>query len=36
MRDLLSRKLGVQVMSYQVTAVDYIADSARVNVFYRR
>jgi hypothetical protein len=36
MRNLLSRKLGVQVMSYQVTAVDYIADSARVNVFYRR
>jgi Domain of unknown function (DUF4956) len=36
MRVLLSRKLGVQVMSYQVTAVDYIADSARVNVFYRR
>ena len=36
MRGLLSQKLGVQVMSYQVTAVDYIADSARVNVFYRR
>lgn len=36
MRNLLSLKLGVQVMSYQVTSVDYIADSARVNVFYRR
>lgn len=36
MRELLSRKLGVRVMSYQVTSVDYIADSARVNVFYRR
>ncbi|MDO9095867.1 MAG: DUF4956 domain-containing protein [Rubrivivax sp.] len=36
MRAALTDRLGVQVMSYQVTNVDYIADSARVNVFYRR
>ena len=36
MRTTLSERLGVDVLSYQVTAIDYIADSARVNVFYRR
>jgi Domain of unknown function (DUF4956) len=36
MRSTLSERLGVDVLFYQVTGVDYIADSARVNVFYRR
>jgi Domain of unknown function (DUF4956) len=36
MRESLTRRLGVRVMSYQVRSVDYIADSARINVFYRR
>jgi Domain of unknown function (DUF4956) len=36
MRAVLGERLGVDVLSYQVTGVDYIADSARVNVFYRR
>jgi hypothetical protein len=36
MRSMLGQRLGVQVLSYQVTAVDYIADSARVTVHYRR
>lgn len=32
----LSQRLGVQVMSYQITALDYINDMARINVFYRK
>lgn len=36
MRATLGERLGVDVLSYQVTGMDYIADSARVNVFYRR
>ncbi len=36
MRATLSQRLGVEVLFYQVTGVDYITDSARVNVFYRR
>lgn len=36
MKRTLSERLGVQVMSYQVTSVDYISESARVNVYYRR
>jgi len=36
MRAELSRRLGVEVMSYQITALDYIADMARVTVFYRK
>lgn len=36
MRAELSRRLGVQVMSYQITALDYINDMARINVFYRK
>lgn len=36
MRAELSRRLGVQVMSYQITALDYITDMARLNVFYRK
>ncbi len=36
MRAELSRRLGVDVMSYQITAIDYIADMARITVFYRK
>lgn len=36
MRSELSQRLGVQVMSYQITALDYINDMARLNVFYRK
>jgi hypothetical protein len=36
MRAELSRQLGVEVMSYQITALDYINDMARINVFYRK
>ena len=36
MRGELSRRLGVQVMSYQITALDYINDMARITVFYRK
>lgn len=36
MRADLSRRLGVQVMSYQITALDYINDMARVTVFFRK
>jgi hypothetical protein len=36
MRAELSQRLGVQVMSYQITALDYINDMARINVFYRK
>jgi Domain of unknown function (DUF4956) len=32
----LSHRLGVTVMSYQITALDYINDMARINVFYRK
>ncbi len=35
MRAELSKRLGVEVMSYQITALDYISDMARINVFYR-
>ncbi|MGC3936854.1 DUF4956 domain-containing protein [Roseobacter sp. EG26] len=35
MRKDLSSRLGVDVMSYQITALDYINDMARINVFYR-
>ncbi len=35
MRTELSNRLGVEVMSYQITALDYINDMARINVFYR-
>ena len=35
MRANLSARLGVEVMSYQITALDYINDMARINVFYR-
>jgi Domain of unknown function (DUF4956) len=31
----LSKRLGVEVMSYEITALDYINDMARINVFYR-
>lgn len=36
MRADLSQRLGVQVMTYQITALDYINDMARINVFYRK
>lgn len=36
MRDSLSARLGVDVMSYQITALDYINDMARINVYYRK
>ncbi|HMO72069.1 MAG TPA: DUF4956 domain-containing protein [Paracoccaceae bacterium] len=36
MRDSLSERLGVKVMSYQITALDYVTDMARVTVFYRK
>jgi hypothetical protein len=35
-RQALSTRLGVDVMSYQITALDYITDMARINVFYRK
>lgn len=35
MRQELSSRLGVDVMSYQITALDYINDMACINVFYR-
>lgn len=36
MRTDLSARLGVQVMSYQITALDYINDMARVTVHFRK
>lgn len=36
MRAELSQRLGVQVLSYQITALDYITDMARINVYYRK
>jgi hypothetical protein len=36
MRAELSQRLGVRVMSYQITALDYINDMARINVYYRK
>ncbi|WP_170415623.1 DUF4956 domain-containing protein [Ruegeria atlantica] len=36
MRADLSERLGVDVMSYQITALDYINDMARINVFFRK
>jgi Domain of unknown function (DUF4956) len=36
MRAQLSRRLGVDVLSYEITALDYINDMARINVFYRK
>lgn len=36
MRSELSERLGVEVMSYQITALDYINDMARLNVFFRK
>jgi hypothetical protein len=32
----LSTRLGVDVMSYQITALNYINDMASINVFYRK
>jgi hypothetical protein len=36
MREHLSTRLGVEVMSFQITQLDYINDMARINVFYRK
>ena len=36
MRAELSARLGVKVVSYQITALDYINDMARINVFFRK
>jgi Domain of unknown function (DUF4956) len=36
MRAALSKRLGVQVMSYQITSLDFINDLARINVYYRK
>ena len=36
MRSDLSKRLGVEVMSYQIISLDYVNDMARINVFYRK
>ncbi len=36
MRKNLTERLGVEVMSYEVRSFDYVNDTARINVFYRR
>jgi len=36
MKAELSNRLGVEVMSYQISALDYINDMARLNVFFRK
>ena len=36
MRADLTKRLGVEVMSYQIIALDYVNDTARINVFYQR
>ena len=36
MRADLSKRLGVDVMSYQMTALNYVNDLAQLSVFYRK
>lgn len=36
MKSDLSERLGVEVMSYQILALDYVNDLARINVYYKR
>lgn len=36
MRADLGKRLGVEVMSYQIISLDYVNDMARINVFYRK
>ena len=36
MKDSLSRRLGVDVISYQILSFDYVNELARINVNYRR
>lgn len=36
MRADLAKRLGVEVMSYQILSLDYVHDMARINVFYRK
>ena len=36
MRADLGKRLGVEVISYQIVSLDYVNDMARINVFYRK
>jgi hypothetical protein len=36
MRADLSARLGVEVTAYQITALDFVTDMARISVFYRK
>jgi len=36
MRRALSERLGVEVLGYQILALNYITDMAQINVFYRK
>ncbi len=36
MRADLSERLGVEVVSYNILALDYINDMARIDVFFRK
>jgi hypothetical protein len=36
MRSELTNRLGVEVMSYRIIALDYITDMARIDVFFRK
>jgi hypothetical protein len=36
MKNDLSTRLGVQVMSYQIISLDYVNDLARINVYFRK
>lgn len=36
MRSDLSARLGVEVTAYQITALDFVTDMARISVFYRK
>lgn len=36
MRVNLARRLGVEVLFYQVVALDYVNDTARINVYFRK
>ncbi|MGL4309884.1 MAG: DUF4956 domain-containing protein [Paracoccaceae bacterium] len=36
MKTDLSNRLGVDVMSYQIVALNYVSDMAQINVFYRK
>lgn len=36
MKTALTKRLGVEVMSYQFTTLDFVNDTARISVFYRK